>query len=1427
LAVLAVIAIAVIETSWTKDRLRAFIVDQANRYLTATLEIGRLGGSLFGGVELGDVVLSRNGERIVEIDEVRVVYSLRELWDGGTTIRRLVVTRPRIVADRGPDGRWNLGGLVRRDEPRSPGPRRRIDIRAIEVSGAHVSLRDPLKFGAANVPTEFDSLKVSMSFSSSPERWTAAFDDASWVGRAPDLTVTRLAGVMGRSRDGWFFEDLAVETPRSAFTVDGQVFIGDRPTVLDLDVRADRFAFQEWSGMVGGLRNIAVEASFETELDGPLTELVTGLALSGTGGSVRGEVTLNTRVPGWHGTGSIDVSDIDLSRWLNRTDRPSDVTGRLVFDLDLDFGGKFPRGTYRFEGPHAMYLGYAADDLRAEGRLVVGEALIDRLTALAYNARISSTSGSIGLDRPYPYSFTGSMSDLDLRRIPEEIPVPHVESDLAFDYTVIGRFSQPFITGSARFRDSEFLGAAVGAGTEGTIDTAAAPTTYSGDVAIRDVDLHRFAEGLAVEWLQDPRYAGTMSGRFRVQGAGGDSETMSLTASGRIERADLFHGAVTDADVSLEIERGTLASSFDGQIAGIDPAVAFASPQLGATLNGSADVRTVVRDLLVRSPALDDYEISGRLELDRSTLRGVEVVDTIVDATLASQRLTVRRLIVGGPTLEGSASGLLAFDDEGRSDFQYEVKRADLEGLQAITPGSAEGLVVTTGRLTGPAAAPHLVGTGSISSLDAFGVRALSVAGEYDITVPADAELDGASLGGTVTGRASFPELLGLRLQEISGDVTLVGHRAEFDLILTQAPGRTGQVAGAVRLHPNRQGIDLLSLQVAVGELPWQLSEPEVAEVRWSESGVTVTPMVFTAGIEEDQRISIGGTWRGDGTGALRVTATHVFLETLQDTSGGPPRFGGVLDLDALVYGTRAAPVVTGTIAVSNGRVERVTYERLAGRLEYRRGAFDVDVRLDQAPGIWLTAEGTLPRAVFDRSLPDGPIELVVRSGPIDLGLLSGLTTVVAGSSGLLRLDVQVTGTTGDPQFQGTVDVASAGFVVASTGVRYQNGRAAFRLSPDLITVESFHLEDEAGQILELRGSLATRELRVGEVAVDVTTNRFAVLRNEFGELDIDAALAIRGRFDSPRLAGSITISSAQLRVDRILERALFRPYATEAASIAAIDAVAALNPWDRLGLDVFLQVPRTLRLTGTDVQVSPGTPIGLGDINLRVGGELYLYKDPGQPLYPTGSLHQMSGTYVFQGRRFEIDDVASSIDFVNDLNPQLWIEVTREISGVQTRVTLTGSLGQPALRLASTPPLEESDILSLIVFNTTPDALTATQQEELAVRAATLAAGFLARPLVEAVQTELGLEVFEIEPGADPGAGPTVTIGEELAPGLVARFSRQFGQDPWNQASIEYYLSQLFRIRATFSDAQSLTARAAFRRVERAGIDLLVFFSF
>ena len=558
-----------------------------------------------------------------------------------------------------------------------------------------------------------------------------------------------------------------------------------------------------------------------------------------------------------------------------------------------------------------------------------------------------------------------------------------------------------------------------------------------------------------------------------------------------------------------------------------------------------------------------------------------------------------------------------------------------------------------------------------------------------------------------------------------------------MDLKLQQSETRNGVITGTMRLRQDDRALDVTALTIALGRAPWTLDRRGgVVTISWDDHGVSVTPAIFTGG-NGDERVAISGTWRDDGSGALKVTATHVFLDSLQAAFDRPTRYGGVLDADVTIRGTRQQPLITGTLSVTNGRVERLSYQKLAGRVDYARGMFTIDLRLDQSADAWFTAVGTVPRSIFDRR-GDEPMDVRVKSSGISLGLLEGLTSVVRNVSGQLLVDVRIIGTSRDPHFTGAISIDRAGFDVAASGAKYKNVRIGLTLASDRVDVEVFHIEDDHGRPLELRGSLGTHELQVGDLQIEVVARRFEVLRNEFGRMDIEARLQLRGQFESPRLTGDLTISSGDLRVDEILQRTLFQPYATQETAITEVDAVAALNPWERVGINLTLRIPNTLRLVGDNVQISPGTPIGLGDINLRAIGELYLYKDPGEPLYVTGSLDRLNGTYAFQGRRFDVDP-ASAVIFRGDLYPDIYLGVRRTISGVDVRVGLIGPMKQPELRLSSTPPLSESDILSLIVFNMAANLLTPEQQQQLVVRAGTLAAGFLAAPIVSAISNQIG----------------------------------------------------------------------------------------
>ena len=795
-----------------------------------------------------------------------------------------------------------------------------------------------------------------------------------------------------------------------------------------------------------------------------------------------GTLVLDTTVPGWHGAGTVDVGRLNLARWLNREDRPSDISGRVTFDLALELGRRFPRGSYHFNGPHADYMHYAGDDVRASSARSRNVTCASRgAAARAYGAGVTLTAGSIGIDDPFPFHFQGTMRDLDLRRVPETVPVPRVESVLTLDYDVTGQFSNSFIKGHALFARSQFLGALVDAGTAGTIDTSAKPLRYTGDGTVRDLDLHRLGAGLDVAWLQEPRYAGRVAGHFHVDGAGTDRESLVLTAGGRLERADLFHGRLSARRRHARHQRRHGDGHLQRTALDDRSGRRARGPALRRVADRHGGRSRDRRDLLTRRPTAADYDVSGALDLGASSVRGIGLTAAHVRGRFRDSVAQLQNIAVSGPAIEGRGSGTIAFAADRPSDFQYDIAHAELSQLTSLTGQNAAGLLSTKGRLTGPWTALRLAGDANVSHASSAGVSALTAHGQYDVTIPSGRR---RSRIGEGDGQAEFLTLFGQSVPAASGTLTLADERLGFDTHLSLGGGRSGALAGAVVLHPDRRQIDIAQLTATFDQAPWRLTiGPALPSIAWTDQGIQISPLQFVGGTGQDQTIDVAGTWRQDGNGALHVTATHLFLDTLQAAFERPTRYGGVVDLDATIRGTRAAPIVTGRIAISNGRVRRFVYQKLAGRIELADRMFTVDLRLDQAPGVWINAAGTVPLGLFQRDLPERPIDLAVTSSPIGLGLLEGLTDVVRNVSGQMQLDVKAIGTSRDPHFQGAVDLTDAAFLVTATGSRYKHGRATLRLARDRVGIDALHVEDSDGHPLDVHGSLGTHELSVGDLA--------------------------------------------------------------------------------------------------------------------------------------------------------------------------------------------------------------------------------------------------------------------------------------------------------------------------------------------------------
>ena len=152
-----------------------------------------------------------------------------------------------------------------------------------------------------------------------------------------------------------------------------------------------------------------------------------------------------------------------------------------------------------------------------------------------------------------------------------------------------------------------------------------------------------------------------------------------------------------------------------------------------------------------------------------------------------------------------------------------------------------------------------------------------------------------------------------------------------------------------------------------------------------------------------------------------------------------------------------------------------------------------------------------------------------------------------------------------------------------------------------------------------------------------------------------------------------------------------------------------------------------------------------------------------------------------------------------------------------------------PELTLTSDPPLEESDILALIVFNRPVNELGTGERSSLAATAGGIATGFIAAPLGESIGKALDLDLFEITTSTEEGdLGAGVTLGQQIGDRAFLKLRQQFGERNTTEFLMEYQLSRFLRLQATAAPETTGSAnRLNQRRIERGGIDLIFFFSY
>jgi hypothetical protein len=1440
----ASMAVIVTQTAWFKEWLRTFIVKQATDYVNGDLSIGRLDGNLFFGINLNDVDVTVNGEKVVDIDDVALDYNAFTLVRGDVVLDEIRLTRPVLRLERDGQG-WNLAHLIRARTPDRPRNRRTLQIGEIAVSDGTLYVDEgAVGTSGVAVPSRIEKLDASIGVRSSEDELTFDVSRVSLRAADPDVGVNTLSGVIRRTPDQLAFDNVIIRTEESDLRVNGAVRgLGDKTPVIDVTASSEKLAVNELARLFPALSGYALQPAFDVTASGPADRMAVNVSLRDARlGDVKAKMSVDGIAPGLRASGAAHVDRLNVQALTRdrRTGSPlaSDITGDGRFDVMLPEGANPIRGSYSVNVDRVRIAGYEARDVNGSGR-IDGTTIQVNARGKAYGGQ-ATVAGTVKAGTPLALNLRGRAMNVDLRNLPTIANVPRVTSDLQFAYTLTARGAE--YRGDVTLDRSMLAGATLAQGTVATFSFGAGAPTYTAKGEVAGADVQRIGREFRIAAIATDRYRSVVTGSFDVSGSGGGRYPLALEVSGTLVDSQLFGATFPQMELMTHLAGGDLRVQTTGSVVGLNPATVTGNNRLAGMLTGMINADTTIR-AYAAGVTVDSIDTAGHVDLGPSTIGKLTIDSAVIDGSYSQRDGQLKQLQVAGSDVNVTGQGTIALSENGASNLTVHVESSALDRVGELVGQPLKGSAVVDATVTGNGRELKADGTLTGSDIGHGENEALSLTSKFSAVIP-DLQMEKARI--QADSRATFLEVAGQKVNTLIANTTYSQSRLDFKAVAQE--GRRELAAGGYLLiHPDHQEVHIGDLGLRSEQIQWSTPPGTSATVRYGNNRIEIENLQL---VNADQRITAQGVIASDSD-ALKVHAENVDVAQLDTLLLGDGRLAGRFTGDATVSGITSAPHVASMFTLSQGAFRTFKFEALTGTVDYNERAVTMDVRLQQTPAEWLTAKGTAPLTLLqptppgleghDAAAAGGAVDIQVASSQINLGFIQGFTPYVTNVTGTMQANVNVTGSGYDPHLAGAVDIRGGAFEIPELGTRYTGLDTRIDLQPDVVTVQEFKILDSRGFPMTVGGTLAVHERAVGAVNIQLQSQDFEVIDNRLADLKLDTQLKITGEIRKPRIEGTVGVENGTIHLAELLEETTANPYSTEAtdAGIVGADEAARATPpqpiaekaeakqpslFSALALNVTLTVPDNLVLRGNDLRPA-NAPIEIGDMSATVGGDVRLVKAPGAELRLVGDVNTVRGTYTFQGRRFEIlRDGHIRFAGTDELNPTIDLQARRIISGVETFVRVRGTLKQPELSFSSNPPLDQADILSLIVFNQPINELGEGQQLSLTERAAALAGGYLATGLSRSISNALELDEFEIQTGEN-GLAPTLSVGEQVGEHFFFHVRQGFGDTQTTELILEYQLKDYLRLQGTA--AETGAQRVTFRRVERAGLDLIFFFSY
>ncbi|HWE42978.1 MAG TPA: translocation/assembly module TamB domain-containing protein [Gemmatimonadaceae bacterium] len=1365
--VVAIIAVAGVGvwvltgTGYGHERVRKIALDVLKSHVHGRLSIGRIDGNLLTGTTIHDIsITDSSGAPFLVADAVKARYSIVALIGKKVALNDVTITRPVVVLDRPPGGKWNFDRIF----PRTPSN----PADTTHGFGSWISF--------TNV-TIVDGQMVVKSPWRPDTALTAGQQDSVAALALGGKTRNRIQQVAGGYQKVMSFDRIDARMPRIRLADPAE------PTKL-MQVASLQMVAAPFLPPVAEVRDLKGTFEFTgdslwwTKSDAKLP----GSHITGDGRYVYASSDMTLRLHGapvaagdlrWlyprlpaNGGGSLDF----LMTWAGKSQ------DYVATNADITLDGAHATGTFGLAlgdslAFHDTNLRVAGLDTRTIEQMVPGFtsprrgtlggrlSLAGGIHAMRLNSDITFADSRGGTSEVAAVGEVGMIPGGGFRARALQVRADPVQVALARTWMpslpvggiVVGTATVNGATTTRLVANGDLTHVENGARSRVT-GTAAIRTAGAGgmwmdvDARARPVSLHtvgRFVPALELR--------GVAAGPIRLTGTLRDlavrsslrfNEGGELDVRGTLDLASTEKGYDLAAAMRLfdahaviaRLPRTSITAKMTARGRGFSPAT--------MAMAASADVAASQYDsLAIDSASMRVSIANGLLTARKLTLSGSRAVvsasGTFGLAEGRSGQLAVRGQLdslqrfarffphdtgMVAPRPARVAKALAqAREDSVRLARATEVERAvtgaPMPKVKAQLPPSVRADSVSG----------HLQLAGTVTGgLSRFNVRA-RLAGEDFAAMGSTAKAARADIAWTnartpqsklaVGVQLDAASLKGFALDSVDTRLSYGNSAGEVDVAIWQDHVREYSLAGNYLLHLDEKELHLSRTQLRFDTTVWRGTRE--AAIRWGARGIEIRGLELRN--SANGRIYANGLLPTKGDASLQFAIDNFHVEDIAGLLESDVPFNGILSASGRVDGTLGDPRFRVALGVSRASFRGTTIPELHGTLSYARRVLTTRMDASRAGGAAMASlTGQLPidlslqRTDTGSRLGRGAVALDLVADSLPLELIPRFTDVVAGVTGRAAGKVVVRGTMAKPQLAGALALDRGYFKIVSTGMQVRNVAGFVRMRDDTVFVDS--IAGQASGLIRLTGTIGVEKFTNPDFDLHFFAQNARVLDNENGMLRADAELTMAGPMSAAYISGRTRVRSGVIYIPESDNKSVI-----SAGDPALFNVIDTSVVTDREMLPTQSPLLSGLRMDVT-LNVSRNTWVRSREANVEIytadeGLSVHVDRSK-QTLALDGVVSTDNGQYTFLTKRFTIK--RGSAMFVGSngangepMNPTL--QITGEY-GVQLpqqqalniEVLIGGTLLRPKLTLQSDaqPPLSQSDLLSYLAFGRSSSSL-------------------------------------------------------------------------------------------------------------------------